>query len=86
MLEMTEKEIEEAVAHDMKLWLESKEERGIHEDDDPQPGQNRALDARLELLEARVEARVQAVRADLMRWTLLLFCAAVLAVALVVRI
>ena len=86
MAEMTEQEIEEAVAHDVKLLLESVEERGVEDPDDQQVSQSGAFDARLELLEARVDVRVQTVRADLMRWTLLLFCAAALSVALIVSI
>jgi hypothetical protein len=84
MPEMTDAEIEAAVAHDMKVWEESLKERGI--DPDAQDDQPTALDRRLELIEARTDAKVQALRADLTRWMLLLFCAATLLMALFAKL
>ena len=83
---MTEKEIEEAVAHDMKILEEHWKEQGFEDSDDEQYVQRQVLDARLELVQAKVDARLDALRAELMRWTVLLFCAATLVAAILAKL
>ena len=85
MHEMTEEEVEAAVAHDMKILEEHwKEQRMQFPEVEyvTSPG----LDARLVLLEARFDSRIQAARADLMRWTLIVFGIATLVTALIVKL
>lgn len=63
----TEEELQAAIAHDIAILEEH------WKDMPPEPDENAALDA----LEDRVEARIQSVRVEFMRWTLLAFMAAV---------
>ncbi len=83
MTGMTDEEIEAAVAHDMKIMEEQWREMGYPRDDEEEPVGLKLLNARLESIESRFEARIQSQRADLMRWMMILFGAMTLLAALI---
>ena len=85
MSPMTDQEIEEAVAHDMKLWEEHRKEMG-YTDEEEEERISSALNTRFELCETRLDAKLERLRTDLSRWALALFGALTLAMALISRL